>query len=435
VSSVRGAPRSHAALTALAVALTGALLLACRGGSSANDLPDAGVSPQAKAEPAQLENVAVSSAQAPAPGAGPPPAPLRSDEEVASDPIAKELPVWEIEGALRTFDIPPAFRGPETAIAAIDAVKKRTEPRLTIDLTPARLRIRLASAGFLLPQDTELRGRSDFYGHFLLLPNERQYRIVASGALRALLGERRIDVEPLVPAVQFERGEGARRLGYRTRRVEVTNRAATATFELARIPEAGEGGSLLCRAFLDLMNAPPSTPACGADEVPLHVDWRWATKGGLSFEATTLAHRADVAAIAMEAPPPGLAFASPSLPESGGAAPLVDQGDLVAFRTAPADLPLSPSPAPRSAPLPRSLDASAPSGLTLANGSDEMRVAWLDGAPIAWIAPGGTVAFPSLFRGRYGFAWRTFLGDAYDAPITITVPVTLSASAGDAGAP
>jgi len=191
---------------------------------------------------------------------------------------------------------------------------------------------------------------------------------------------------------------------------------------------------LLCRALLDLMNAPPSTAACGVDEVPLHVEWRWATKGGLVFEATTLAHRSDVPAIAMAAPPPGRSFAAPSLPQSG-AAPFVDQGDLIAFRTAPAEVPSLPAPASRSLPLPRALDASAPSGLTLANGSDEMRIAWLDGAPVAWIAPGGTVAFPSLFRGRYGFAWRTFLGDAYDAPITITVPSALSLSAGDAGAP
>jgi hypothetical protein len=420
VSSVRGA---------WLVSAGGLLLIACRGGAGANDVPDAGVSPQAKAEPAQLENVAVaSSAQPLAPDAGPPPVPLRSDEEAPADSLAKDAAGWEMEATLRTVDIPPAFRGPETAIGAIDAVKKKTEPRLTIDMTASRARIVLGSSGFVLPEDTELRARSDRYGHIVLLPNARQYRIAAPGSLRALLGERRIDVEPLVPALAVERGEGTRHLGYRTRRVEVTNRAASATFEVARIPELGEGGVLLCRALLDLLNAPPSTPACAFDEVPLHVEWRWATKGGLAFDATSLIRRSDLAAGDMATPPAGVSFAQPSLPERTAEA-LVEQSELTAFRTAPADVPgSSPQPDGGSAP-------ASPRGLALANTSDQIRLAWLDGAPVAWIAPGGKIVFPSLLRGRYGFAWRTFLGDAYDAPITITLPVSQTTHAPDAAAP
>jgi hypothetical protein len=421
VSSVRGARRARWLVTLGA----GLLVVACRGGASPSDLPDAGVSPQAKAEPAQLENVAVASSAQPLTDSGPPPLPLRADEEGPPDSLGKDLAGWEMEATLRTMDIPPAFRGPETAIVAIDAVKKKTEPRLTIDLTPARLRIVLDSSGFVLPQDTELRARSDRYGHFLLLPHARQYRVAAPGSLRALLGERRMDVEPLVPAVPVERGEGMRRLGHRTRRVEVTSRAGTATFELARVPDAGEGGGLLYRALLDLMNAPPSTPGWATEEVPLHVEWRWATKGGLVFDAISLARRADLTASAMSAPPAATSFARPPLPELA-AESLVEQGELTAFRTAPADAPLSPS------------DASAPrplQGLTLANPGDQLRFAWLDGAPVAWIASGGTITFPALLRGRYGFAWRTFLGEAYDAPITITVPAVITAGGGDAGGP
>jgi hypothetical protein len=401
---------------------SGVFVFSCRGGGTANDLPDAAVSPQAKAEPAQLENVAVASSAQPLSDAGPPPVPLRSDEAVPADSLAKDLAGWEMEAILRTLEIPPAFRGPETAIVAIDAVKKKTEPKLEIDLTSARLRIALDSAGFVLPQGTELRARSDRYGHFFFLPRARQYRIAAPGSLRALLGERRVDVEPLVPAVVVERGEGGRRLGYRTRRVEVANRAAAATFELAHVPDAGEGGILLYRALLDLMNAPPSTPGCGLDEVPLHVDWRWATKGGLVFEVTDLGRRADLAATVMAGPPAGTSFAHPDLPELA-AAPLVEAAEVTAFRTA-AEGPVS------------SPDGSAPAvaqGLTLVNPSDQLRFAWLDGAPVAWIASGGKIAFPSLLRGRYGFAWRTFLGEAYDAPITITIPTSISAGVVDGG--
>jgi hypothetical protein len=405
------------------------LLPACRGGA-ANDLPDAGVSPQAKAEPAELENVVASSAQPFTLDAGPPPVPLRSDEQAPADTNAKDGTGWTMDAILRTSEMPPAFRGPETAISAIDGAKKKLEPHLTIDFTASRARIVLASGGFVLPEGSELRARSDRYGHFVLLPAlpaapaAREYRIAAPGSLRALLGERRIDVEPLVVPAVIERGEGARRLGYRTRRVEVANRAATATFELARFPESGEGGVLLCRALLDLMNAPPSTPACGPDEVPLHVEWHWAGRGALTFEATSAPTHAELVGTEMAAPPAGASFVQPSLPEVRSEL-LVEASDVAAFRTAPADVPGS------------SPDASAPHGppgLSLANAGDQLRLAWLDGVPIAWLAAGGRITLPSVVRGRYGFAWRTFLGDAYDAPITITVPGTMTAGSPDAGA-
>jgi hypothetical protein len=402
-----------------------ALGSACRGGG-ANDLPDAGVSPQAKAEPAQLENVAMtSSAQHLTPDAGPPPVPLRADEEVAPDALAKDTSGWQIEAILRTADIPPAFRGPETAIAAIDAAKKRAELRLAIDFTSSRARIEMRGTGFVFPEGTELRARSDRYGHILVLPNAREYRVAAPGSLRALLGERRIDVEPLMLASVVDRGDGTRRLGYRTHRVEVTNRAATAVFELARVADTGEGGLLLCRAFLDLLNAPASTAACVPDEVPLHVEWRWATRGGLTFDAELL-RRTDFAAAAIATPPANLSFAPPTLPETG-AQVIVEPAELGAFRTAPA--PDVPATQPDASVRP------AMPGLVLTNTTDELRFAWLDGAPIAWIPPGGTITLPTLLRGRYGFAWRTFLGDAYDAPITITLPVSQTTRAPDAGAP
>ncbi len=417
-------PRPFAAALLVALVASGG---ACRGGPT-NDVPDAGVSPQAKAEPAQLENVAPASTLPLAPDAGPPPVPLRPDEEAPADPLptSKDLVGWEMEAVLRTAEIPPAFRGPETAITAVDALKKKTELRLTVDMTPSRARVVLEGSGFTLPEATEIRARSDRYGHIVVLPGAREYRVAAPGSLRVLLGERRIDVEPLMVASVTERGEGARHLGYRTRRVEVTNRVATAVFEVAHVADAGEGGALLCRALLDLLNAPPSTTACGVDDVPLHVEWRWASKGSLTFDATSLEHRTDLSAASLLAPPAGASFAPPAMP----VAPfqlLSDVAEIVAFRTAAApDVP------------PLVPDAAAPppqAGLVLANTSDQLRFAWLDGAPIAWVAPGGKVVLPSLFRGRYGFAWRTFLGDSYDAPITINVPGAQATRGADAGAP
>ncbi|HEY2511732.1 MAG TPA: hypothetical protein VGI39_12780, partial [Polyangiaceae bacterium] len=62
-------------------------LVACRGsGAPLEVVPDAGESPQAKAEPVPLENVAPTSA---APvltfDAGPPPVPMRADQALPAD--------------------------------------------------------------------------------------------------------------------------------------------------------------------------------------------------------------------------------------------------------------------------------------------------------------------------------------------------------------
>jgi hypothetical protein len=413
--------------TFTAFATWGLALAACRGGPPADVMTDAGVSPQAIAEPAPLANALVTASAAPfAPEAGPPPVPLRADEAVSADPAAKDALGWEMEASLHPVDPPPAFRGPETSIAAIDALKKRTEPRVVVDFTASRGRIVIASGAFALPADTELRARADRYGFFLLLPSTDQYRVVAPGALRALFDDRRIDVEPLASADVAVRGEGSRRLGYRTRRVDVINRAGAATFEVARVADTGEGGVLICRALLDLMNAPQSTPVCAADDVPLHVEWRWPNKSSFAFDATSLEHRADLGATSLQAPPSSASFALPALPYVGAEA-IASPSELASFRTAPAE---TPAPAAGDGGV-----KSPEAGLALGNVGDQLRFAWLDGAPVAWVAPAGKLALPSLLRGRYGFAWRSFLADAVDAPITIAAPSVLAAGGYDAGAP
>ena len=72
-------------------------------------------------------------------------------------------------------------------------------------------------------------------------------------------------------------------------------------------------------------------------------------------------------------------------------------------------------------------------GLTLVNSSDELRVAWVDGVPVAWVAPGGRQGLGSLLRGRYTVQWRTFLGDTWDPPATVAVPGVSEVGAADGG--
>jgi hypothetical protein len=295
---------------------------------------------------------------------------------------------------------------------AIESARRKTEAHMAVAITQTRARF-VVSGGFVLPQGTELRARVDRYGHVVLWPGEDTYRILEPGALRAFLGVRRLDVAPVSPAWVSPAGEGARRLGYRTRRVDISTRAAKASMEIASVREAGEGGALVCRALLDLMSAPPSAAPCAIDEVPLRAEIRWMTRGGLSFEVTSMARRTDFPLQELAAPPASATFVS-GPPPTPASETLVPRAELASFRTAPIDVAASGGHGAR-APAPES-------GLLLRNTSDELRVVWLDGVAVAWVAPGAEESVTTLVRGHYALQWRTFLGDAWNAPETAAVP-------------
>jgi hypothetical protein len=402
------------------------LLVSCSCKGAASDVPGAAPSPQASAEPAPLANVPATATTA-GTDAGPPPEPFRNDRSLAADVPhetarepglresareARELGGYVLQALVRAGEGAPAPKWPESNPTAIEAAKRRTEARMAVDASQTRARFVL-SGGFVLPQGTELRARVDRYGHLVMWPGENTYRVAEPGALRALLGERRLDVAPLSPASVTQGGEGARRLNVHTRRVELSTRAAKATLEVASFRDAGEGGMLVCRMLLDLMNAPPQTAACGADDIPLHAELRWTTQGSLTFDVTSIVRRNDLPAQDVAAPPPSCAFEAGPPPTPPGEA-LASKAELAAFRIAPVDV--SPTTARDAQP------PTPEAGLLVLNSSDELRVAWLDGVPVAWVAPGGREWLSSLVRGRYVLQWRTFLGDAWDPPRTISVP-------------
>lgn len=411
----------RALAAALAASACASCFLACARPSAALDVPDALASPQAKAVPAQLAAAPQLSPSGALPlslDAGPPPTPLRSDVAPSADvPASKESVGYTLRALLRSAEPPPPGKGPEVSAAGLEAARRKSEPRMVIDLSATRARIVLGG-GFVLPADSELRARVDRYGFFLVAPGGGAYRTAAPGSLRALLGERRLDVAPLSLADLAPRGEGPRLFGYRTRRVELVTRAANATIEVAHVPDSGDGGSLVCRALLDLMNAPPSTPLCGWEDVPLHADLRWTTRGALAFEVTSIARRTDLSPNALVAPPPAATFLPTPPPPSPGEA-LLGPSELAALRTQPVDAPDA------------GFDPAL--GLVLVNSTDELRVAWLDGVPIAWVGPGARIAVPGLLKGRYALAWRTFLGDVQGSAETVTVPGQSRVGAEDGG--
>ena len=202
--------------------------------------------------------------------------------------------------------------------------------------------------------------------------------MLAPGSLRALFAERRADVSPLSLAEVAQRGEGATRLGYRTRKVEVQGRAGRGVFEVVRLADLGDGGALFVRALLNLMSVAPQTMVVAADELPLHGELHWPSRGALFFDVTSIAKRNDLGASAMAVPPSFAAFTMGPLPPTAGEV-RVDAKDLSGIH---ATTPESGS-------------------LVLMNAHETPRFAWIDGAPIAWVAPEGRVELASLPRGRY----------------------------------
>jgi len=398
-----------------------AVMAACKAQSGGPETtPDATPSPQATAIPAPLATPAVNASAGVivTPEGGPPPVSLRGDVALGPDTLARETVGYTLSAVFKPSDLNGPPRANEVNGAGLDAARKRTELRVAIDLSPSRMRIALLGNGWVLPPDTELRARADHYGHVVVWPGALTYRPLAPGALRALLGERRFDVAPMTLAEITTKDEQGKRIGIRTRKVEVATRAAKATFEIGRLPELGEGGILLCRALLDLMNAPPSSAVCADGELPVRAELRWTARGAIGFELTGVLKKADMATASLLVPPINAAFAESPLTAAGVQAALT-AAELAAFRTGPIDV----SPGPHG----------TESGLVVANPSDQLRVLQLDGITVAWAAPGARDVLQGLHRGRYFVQWRTFLGESFDLPSTQTVPGTTQPGAADAG--
>lgn len=339
------------------------------------------------------------------PEGGPPPTPLRGDE-VLSDSLSKESG-YTLSAVLRLSDLVGAPRAPEVNAMGLEAARKATEHRINIDLSPTRMRATLAGKGFVLPAETEIRARSDRYGHVVVWPGLTSYRPLAPGSMRALIGERRFDVAPITPAAVSQREEGPRRIGIRTHKQEVTTRAGTGTFEIGKLDGAGEGGVLLCRLLLDLMNAPPATNLCSLDEVPVRAELRWTSRGSLVFELTGVLRRTDFPTGSLQVPPHGSTFSATPWPASSVTA-ILSTTELAALRSNDVEVPPNPN--------------AVGDALSVVNATDALRLLFIDGIPAAWAAPGARGELRGLKKGRYIAQWRTFLGDAVEPPITQTVP-------------
>jgi hypothetical protein len=386
------------------------VLTGCRGNTTAPEPPEKRESPQASAQPAQLAAIPAASIT---PGAGsdvgPHPAPLRGDEPLAADGFVREGHAYTLTASLRLSDLAGPSRSIEVSQLGLDAAKRATDLRLSIELSATRLRIVFQGRGWVFPPDTELRARADRLGFVVVWPGQTTYRPLPPGSLRALLGERRFDVAPFARAAVEPRGEGPKRASIRTRKIDIKSQAATATIEVGKLENASDGGALLARLLLELVNAPSTASLCGPDEVPLHAEIRWAeARGVLALDVTNVARRTDLPLANLQVPPQGATLTLDPLPTIG-LGPMLTPSELAGLRSMDVDVPAT-------AP------GVANDALVAINATDELRLLFIDGVPAVWAAPGARGEIRGLHRGRYFLQWRTFLGDHVEAPATHVVP-------------
>jgi hypothetical protein len=338
-------------------------------------------------------------------------------------PYTRDAPGVTVDAVFRWRDLPPPPRAPEVSTDGLREAHRLTLHTLRVDLAEAgRMRAEITGIAFPLAAHTELRARTDRYGNLVVWPNGAGYRVIPPGALRTVIGERRMDVTSLTPGLPRPQGEG-RRLGVPVRKIEMASSVATLRFELGRVPESGEGGALLCRALVELGGIDPHTGVCQAGEVPLFASYAWQEGGGVTYEATAVARRPDLSAAALLVPPPSVPLLASGLPGVPRGI-FLSREALAALRTAPLPLPV-----PRDPQVPGE-------GFVAVNQSDRLMYLLLDGVPVLWVPAHGEQYVIGPYRGRYLAQWRTFLGEKVAPPQPVEMPARLvHGGAADAGAP
>jgi hypothetical protein len=343
------------------------------------------------------------------------PVALREDEPPPDDALTSRDTVGAtLDAHFKWYDLPGPPGGVEARAEAIKEARRTTGLTVTIDLAAAgRMRFALSSVAFPLPYNTELRSRLDRYGHLLVWPDGSAYRVLAPGALRAVFGERRADVSPMVSPRIKPLVKGSL-LGFATERAEVITPMGKVVIEQARIGGVGPSGELVCRLLIELVSAEPSSNACASELVPLKADYKWTEGGHSGFEVTTITRRQDLAYGQLYVPPIAM-FKIGELPPTASGV-FLTQADLAALRERAVS---AGEPAP-----------GAPGeGLLAQNHTHTLRYVLLDGVPVAWVPPRAKQYIIGPRAGRYNVQWRDFFGSDVKAAKATQLPARIELGA------
>jgi hypothetical protein len=341
------------------------------------------------------------------------PRPLREDRPVAPDPLrGPEAVGISLEAQWQWQATPGPYSGPEVDKTAVAAARARAAFTLAVDVSPlGRMRLSFTGLAFPLPRNTQLRARDDRYGHVLLWPDERRYRVLPSGTLRALLQEHRTDVLPALSATVEEQSPGFL-LGFETTRSQLATELGKVMLEQAAVPGAGAGAPLLCRLLVELVAAQPSSPACREGLLPLRADYQWPVGGKASFVVSAVLRGQQLRLEDLMVPPPSATFRADGLP-GRLTANVFSRGQLARLRTRDVE---PAQPAEPGAPQ---------TGVLAVNRSETLQYLLLDGLPVCWVKPMSEQHVQGLRPGRYTVSWRDPLGTTTQPTRTLDIPARL----------
>lgn len=357
------------------------------------------------------------------PAAGPP-RPWREDEALPDDTLGiRETSGAALSAQFVWFDVPGPPPVPELDPVAVRGLAQRTAFKVEIDLLLAgRLRVAFLSPGFPVPELTELRARRDAFGHVLLWPDGKSYRVLPPGTLRALLGEGRADSMALVGAQPQPQGGGSW-LKLTTVRSRLAGPLAELMLEQSEIAGLSSGGELLCRLLVELAGIQPAAAGCEAELLPVRAEYRWRQGGRFAFQVLSITRRHDMALSRLLVPPTGCVFRPHDYPRRATAQTLGEE-PLRHLRS-------------KDALPPGGVRTGAPAqGLVAANQSPLLLALLVDGIPVAWLPPSSEVGLRSLRPGRYAVGWRNFWGTRTHSLGVLQLPGrAVEGVVGDAGAP
>ncbi len=343
-------------------------------------------------------------------GAALPPSYGRDDTAFDLDTELRDLGGISLRARFRWTDLALPSRLPEANVEAVERARNALAFDVEIELAATgRLRFELASDTFVMPRGTELRARSDVYGHAVVWPDSRSYAVLAPGTLRAALNERRADKIPIARPKPVETSAPAL-FGLAVERRQLTTQLGRLDLDQAHIPGSGFGGPLLCRLLLELVAASPESSACSAESVPLRAEYSWAEGGKVAFEVVKWTRSSSVPAEGMLTPPRTAAFKRGELPPPGPPL-LLDVNDLARFRLRPSGKVVD-----------RREAQAVKDGLLVVNRGELAGYLLIDGAPVLRAEPrSGDVTLP-LVAGTYSVGVRDFLGSTNLAPSVTVVP-------------
>jgi hypothetical protein len=344
--------------------------------------------------------------------------PLYSPEPDVDQAKSKDAPGLAIHAIWRwpVFDTAPLE--PESDAPAITEASSTLKADISIELHPSgHMRWEWTGSIFPLPPGTELRARIASYGHVLVWPGETKYRVLAPGALRAVLEEHRADATPLVLGSLRRLPEG-KRLGRPTEVSEISTAHGTLILHQLQLDESASGASLICRALVELISASPASAVCTEDHLPLYAEIKLADGGRSSFEVTELPHKADGVTRLPILPASGT-FQLSALPDFSPL--LIDQATQRKLHSRD-----------------RGDAQSAQRGLTLTNSNPVVAYLSLDRVQTVMLGPFETAHLSDLRAGRYRATWHGFFGTVLRGPELVDVPGRMDSHidrGADAGAP